>query len=179
MSPSQRRHRQPKTPDDDSPQTEIPVWDPNRSGIDYLVEQNRLSRVPTNQEHAQRLLSQAETNVLSARTIHGTGTNPAGAFTLCYDASRMALTAVLAAQGLRPMEGRGSHLVIEDALRPQFPQNKQTINRFTWLRETRHTVEYPDFDSPSVTDDDVTLALEYTDEIISLAHRFLLQHTRS
>jgi hypothetical protein len=63
--------------------------------------------------------------------------------------------------------------VIEDALRPQFPDHKRTINRYTWLRETRHAVEYPDFDTPSITSDDVELALQYTKEIINLVNQHL------
>ena len=45
-------------------------------------------------------------------------TDPEGAYTLLYDASRLALTAALAVQGLRPTT-RGGHVVVGDALRAQ------------------------------------------------------------
>src|SRR5215472_8542742 len=71
-----------------------------REVIDRLLAGGELQRVPASRDHADRLVRQARTHLASAAEI--SETDPAGGYTLVYDAARKALTAVLENQGLRP-----------------------------------------------------------------------------
>lgn len=65
--------------------------------------------MPPNRKHADRLIDGAERHLASAARL--VTEDPAGAFALTYDASRKALTAVLANQGPRPTTAGGHRVV--------------------------------------------------------------------
>ena len=75
-------------------------WDKGRDEIERMLSDGYLQRVPASREHADRLLAEAERHLASAGSL--AADDPQGAFALMYDASRKALTAILANQGLRP-----------------------------------------------------------------------------
>ncbi len=95
------------------------------------------------------------------------------AFIAAYDAARKSLSAILAAQGLRASGGTGGHLVLLDAVRPQFPDHRRELQRFDWLRTTRNQSQYPDFDTPPVTAQDVSSAIPAAEAIVELARAYL------
>jgi len=66
--------------------------------------------------------------------------DPDGAFTNAYDAARLAATALMTQQGLRPTI-TGGHRAIEEALVAQFGEG---FSRFKVLRRRRHELDYPD-----------------------------------
>jgi len=66
-------------------------------------------------------------------------TNPVGAFELTYDAARMALTALLANQGLRPMGSDGGHAVpLEVVLAQLDPPLGDDLREFDWMRRLQN-----------------------------------------
>jgi len=75
-------------------------WEQGRAEIDQLIHQGRLTRVAANRELAESHLTQARTHLAAAATLRDL--DPAGAFTLAYDAARLTLAALLVNQGLRP-----------------------------------------------------------------------------
>lgn len=99
-------------------------------------------------------------------------TDPEGAYALGYDASRNPRRGPGEPE-LR-VTSRGGHIAIYRAAEPQLdPPLGATPRPFDGMRCRRNSVEYPDFDGPTVTAPDVTEALEPAREIIGLAGRTL------
>ena len=149
-----------------------PHWEPNEGGIEYLVERGRLDRVTPRRQTAKHLLTEAHRHLASAATLASTA-DVSLAFVAAYDAARKALSAVLAVQGLRAKGGDGGHTVLLDAVRPQFPDDRQVLQRFDWMRTVRNNTEYPDFATPSASRDDVADARTAAQAIVDLATRFM------
>ena len=149
-------------------------WEPNQVGIDYLVGKGRIERVQPSKEAATRLLSQARLHLQSAQALSTTADLPM-AFVAAYDAARKSLAAILAVQGLRARGGDGGHLVLLDVVRPQFPDNRKELQLFDWLRTIRNDAQYPDFDTPSVTTQDVQDAIPAATDIFHIAESFVKQ----
>ena len=200
MAPSRRRHRQsggsadpPQPPTiepgvgsgaDDAvgqiePEPELINWTSNEQVIDYLVGTRRLERFDANPQFAERLIADARRHLALTESVVARGEHrddPAGAFSLCYDAARKSLAAILAAQGLRARGGDGGHAVLFDAVRGQFPDASDTLLRFDWLRQTRNDAQYPGPETPSVNEDDVNTALPAAAQIVDLAAQFVRDH---
>jgi hypothetical protein len=78
-------------------------------------------------------MNQARLDLSSARIL--IDTNPIGAFMLAYDATRKALTAILANQGLRPIASEGGHAVLLDVVLAQLdPPLGDDLREFDWMR---------------------------------------------
>lgn len=128
-------------------------WNQGRDVIDRMLAASQLQRVPASREHADRLIRQARRHLVSAEEI--CEDDPAGGYTLVYDAARKALTAVLENQGLRPTT-RGGHLAVFEATRVQLdPPMGQVLRPFDRMRRQRHDVEYPPTDAPQIGAEDV------------------------
>lgn len=128
----------------------ITRWERGRAEIDELIRQGRLTRVIANRE-----------------------LDPAGAFTLAYDAARLALAAVLVNQGLRP-RGEGAHAVLLDAAIAQLEPPRQTeIREFDWMRRLRNDTQYPNIDRPSASVDDVDQAVSAAWAIVDRAAQLI------
>ena len=98
-------------------------WNQGRATIDKLIADGELQRVPPSREHADQLLAQARKDLASAELLRDT--NPRRAYESLYDAARMALTAVLENQGLRPTTAAVTS-------RPSPPSQPNSIRR--WAR---------------------------------------------
>src|ERR1700761_3682381 len=81
-------------------------WNQGRAHVDRLIADGELQRVPASREHADQLLVQARKDLASAKLL--LETNPKRAYESVYDAARMALTAVLENEGLRPTSRGGT-----------------------------------------------------------------------
>lgn len=130
----------------------MPKWNKGSEVIERLLDARHLERVPADSDTVAALLATAERHVASAEST--ADTDPEGAFTLAYDATRKTATALLAHQGLRPTSS-GGHIVIVDAMSAQFPgvNGLKSIDR---LRRRRNQAEYPDPQNyDSVTTDEV------------------------
>lgn len=147
------------------------IWEQGREAVTDLLRKECLSEVTPNREHADWLLFQARRNLADAGRI--CETNPGGAYSLLYDAARMALVAVLENQGLRPTT-QGGHTAPYEAVRAQLDHIAgRTIRPFAGMRRTRNDAEYPDFRSPPVTSADAREGLAAATAICELAGQAL------
>jgi HEPN domain-containing protein len=139
-------------------------WNQGRVTIDKLIADGELQRVPPSREHADQLLAQARRDLASAGLL--LDSNPRRAYESLYDAARMALTAVLENQGLRPTS-RGGHIAPYAAVAAQFdPPLGAMLRPFDRMRRTRNRSEYPSFTTPEVTADNVTADLSAAQAIV-------------
>jgi hypothetical protein len=146
-------------------------WNQGRDTIDRMLGDSELQRVPASREHANRLILQARKHLISANEI--CTDDPAGGYTLVYDAARKALTAVLENQGLRPTT-HGGHLAVYEATRAQLePPMGQVLRPFDRIRRQRHDVEYPPTDAPQIDADDVREDAVKAIAIVDLSERLL------
>ena len=146
-------------------------WERGRAEIDHLIQQGRLTRVAANRDLAASHLAQADTHLTAAETLRDL--DPAGAFTLAYDAARLALAAVLVNQGLRP-RGEGAHAVLLEAAIVQLePPRQIEIREFDWMRRLRNDTQYPDIDRPSASVDDVDQVVPAAKAIVDRARQLI------
>ncbi len=147
-------------------------WTTGREKVTELLGRGELEHVEVNPEHAKALINRADKHLATAHMLVETG--PEGAYTLLYDASRLALTAALTVRGLRPTT-RGGHVVVGDALRAQRGPHDMVSKIFSRLRRTRYEVEYPDVDYEPVSSDEAEEALEDARYIVAQMKKFIPQ----
>ena len=147
-------------------------WERGRADIERLLADGELERVVPSAAVASRLIADAEAHV--ALASKGVEDDPAGALQLSYDAARKASAALLAIQGLRATT-RGGHIAVIDAVRAQFNDRggMEIFGRLHRLRRRRNTTEYPDLDSPTVTDGDATHTLATAREVLGAVNRLV------
>lgn len=127
--------------------------------------------MPPSREHADQLLAQARKDLASAELLRDT--NPKRAYESLYDAARMALTAVLENQGIRPTT-RGGHIAPFAAVAAQLdPPMGAALKPFDRMRRTRNRAEYPSFTTPEVTADNVTADLPSARSIVEMCEGVL------
>lgn len=115
-------------------------WERGAERVEELIARGELQRVAGGADSVMALLEMSSRHIEAAKK--GVEVDPAGAYTLAYDAARKASTAVLAHQGLRPTS-RGGHIVVVEAVEAQFPgvPGMKSLDR---LRRRRNQAEYPD-----------------------------------
>lgn len=146
-------------------------WNQGRAEIDQLIADGELQRVPPNREHADQLFEQARKDLASAEVL--VEANPKRAYESLYDAARMALTAVLENEGLRPTS-RGGHIASYAAVSAQLdPPMGQVLRPFDRMRRTRNRSEYPSFTTPEVTSDNVRADLPVAASIVKVCEGVL------
>jgi hypothetical protein len=146
-------------------------WNQGRATIDKLIADGELQRVPPSREHADQLLVQARKDLGSAELLRDS--NPKRAYESLYDAARMALTAVLENQGLRPTS-HGGHIAPYSAVAAQLDPPMGTVLRpFDRMRRTRHRAEYPSFATPEVTAANVIADLSAATSIVEICENVL------
>lgn len=143
----------------------ITRWDKGRTEVDELIKQARITRVAPNKELAESYLTQARKHLAAATVIREL--DPAGAFSLSYDAARQALAAVLVNQGLKP-RGLGAHAVLLDVVIAQLePPREREIREFDWMRRLRNDTQYPSGERASAAIDDVDQAIPAAHAVVS------------
>ena len=141
-------------------------WNQGRTEIDKLIADGELQRVPPNREHADQLLVQSRKDLASAELL--LDSNPKRAYESLYDAARMALTAILENEGLRPTS-RGGHIAPYSAVIAQLdPPMGAILRPFDRMRRTRNRSEYPSFTTPDVTPDNVRADLPVAGSIVEV-----------
>lgn len=142
-----------------------------RATVDKLIADGELQRVPPSREHADQLLGQARKDLASAEQL--CDANPKRGYESLYDAARMALTAVLENQGLRPTS-RGGHIAPYSAVAAQLdPPMGAVLRPFDRMRRTRNRSEYPSFTTPEVTADNVLADLSAATAIVEICENVL------
>jgi hypothetical protein len=147
-------------------------WERGRADIERLLDDGELERVTPSAGGAGRLVASAEAHIALAGK--GVDDDPAGALQLSYDAARKASAALLALQGLRATT-RGGPIAVIDAVRAQFNDRggMEVFGKLHRLRRRRNTTEYPDLDSPTVTDRDAAQALAIARETVDAVRRLI------
>ena len=148
-------------------------WNQGRTEIDKLIADGELQRVPPNREHADQLLVQSRKDLASAELL--LDSNPKRAYESLYDAARMALTAILENEGLRPTN-RGGHIAPYSAVIAQLdPPMGAILRPFDRMRRTRNRSEYPSFTTPDVTPDNVRADLPVAESIVEVCGSVLAE----
>lgn len=147
-------------------------WERGRAQIERLLGDGELERVPPSAAVASRLVANADAHM--ALASRGVEDDPEGALQLSYDAARKASAALLAFQGLRATT-RGGHIAVIDAVRAQFNDRggMEVFGRLHRLRRRRNATEYPDPDSPTVTEDDALHAWATAKEVVDAARQLI------
>jgi hypothetical protein len=148
-------------------------WEQGRDVVDDLLARGSFTRVTPNRELANTLIAQARAHLASGAAV--VDTDPAGAFTLVYDAARKALTAILVNQGLRA-GGDGAHAVLLDAVLAQLdPPLGTTFRPFAWMRPLRNHTQYPAPEHPVARAEDVEEAMPAARAMIDAAAKVIEQ----
>lgn len=139
------------------------------SAIDFLIDKERLESVSAEgrTRAADRLIQDASKRLRSARSL--LGSDSGSAFSLAYDAHRMAADSLLARQGLRATGGDGSHRTIEEAVSSQFDDQIPAFSKlsFEQFRQMRNASQYPEFESPELTDSDAQWAVDLAGDALA------------
>ena len=148
------------------------TWARGKAEVERLIRDGELEQVTPSREVADRLLADAAAHVGLA--TQGIDDDPSGALQLGYDAARKACAALLAVEGLRATT-RGGHIAVIDAVRAQFNDRggMQVFGKLHRLRRRRNTTEYPDLESPGITNDDASQAIETARQVIDAANRLI------
>lgn len=144
-------------------------WKRGESQVEALLAAGELQKLTGAAANGERLLEKATVTLTTARSA--VETDPDSAFVLAYDASRQALTALLAHQGLRPTT-KGGHYAVEQAVRAQFGPG---FRQFGALRRRRNELEYPERLGDDATRDEASEAVENAEAILAAAQGMLDQ----
>lgn len=115
-------------------------WATGESDILTMLGRGTLEQVAASPQNANRLLDEARRHLRSAAAL--ADDDPAGAYDMLYTAARKAMSAALAAQGLRATSA-GGHLAVHDALTSQLGRSGHVVRPFGRLRRTRNDADYP------------------------------------
>ncbi|MDQ8707268.1 HEPN domain-containing protein [Streptomyces sp. LHD-70] len=147
------------------------TWQQGRAAVDGLIQRREIEKVPASQEAAYAELEQARRHLRSARLL--ADSDPAGAYTLAYDAARKSLAAVLQNQGLRATS-RGGHIAVYEALLAQLdPPLGPLLRPYNRMRARRNEVEYSSSEAPSVDAGEVGEVCPKVEKIIELAEKVI------
>ena len=137
------------------------TWQQGRAVIDRLLQHGELEKVAPNPDFASASLDLCDKHIAAAQVV--LTTDPVGAVSLAYDASRKALAAMLLAQGLRPTR-RGGHIAVTDAASAQLDPPNRIGRQVDRIRRLRNDNEYPDVATPlastSEADDAIAVAID-------------------
>lgn len=147
-------------------------WEQGRAVVDSMIAEGSIQRVPASREHADRLLEMSDQKLMSAELVLRSG-DTASAVGIAYDAARLALTAVLANEGLRPRTEGGHRAVFEVAMAQLEPPLGQVIKPFDRMRRQRNDSQYPALDSSGVSADDVERDMDLVRSIVTAVRKIL------
>jgi HEPN domain-containing protein len=148
-------------------------WNKGRDVVEKMLSEGSLTRVQASRELADQCLETARKRMQIVPLI--SAQEPTGAFSLAYDAARLALTAVLLNEGLRP-RGEGAHVILLQAVLAQTePPRQEAFREFSWIRKLRNDTQYPDVDRPMASLEDLNQAIPAIQVIIERA-TVLVEH---
>jgi hypothetical protein len=146
----------------------VSSWKPGHDEISALIDRGHLERISGQAADGTYLITQAHQRLAGARAA--LSADSIGAFELAYDGTRLAATALLVQQGLRP-KSAGGHIAVIAAVRAQFGSR---FELFDAMRRIRNKLEYPV--SPNdltLSDNAVDSALDYAATTITAAEQLL------
>src|SRR4051812_786894 len=113
-------------------------WALGEAEVEAMIAAGDLQQLVGEAANGERLVAKAAITLETARSA--VDRDPDSAVVLAYDASRQAVTGLLAQQGLRATT-KGGHYAVELVVRAQFGQG---FRQFGPLRRRRNELEYPD-----------------------------------
>ncbi|HET9842120.1 MAG TPA: hypothetical protein VFQ01_08955 [Nocardioides sp.] len=144
-------------------------WKRGEAEVEALIAAGAIQKLTGEAANGERFQEKAATTLGTA--LSAVESDPDSAFVLAYDASRQALTGLLAHQGLRPTT-KGGHYAVEQAVRAQFGPG---FRQFGALRRRRNELEYPERPGEDATSDEAREAVSNADAIIAAAKDLLDQ----
>ncbi len=136
--------------------------------IDDLVRDGSFEAVAADSATAQRILDEARRHVAAARQI--ATLDPSGAYVLCYDAARKAVSAVLLAGGYRAMSVPGAHAATARAAF-SFGASEAEQNRLRQLDQMRRHRNRSEYGVRSFSAQETEGAIDLAEWIIEFAHQ--------
>lgn len=144
-------------------------WTKGEAEIESLVKAGELQHVTGGDANGRPRLDQARDRLKVAE--RAVDDDPGSAFTLAYDAARLACTGLLAQEGLRPTQ-RGGHVVVERSMRAQFGSAFQD---FGHLRRRRNEIEYPAYADELVDEREAREAVQQASKMLDNAKKLVDQ----
>ncbi|GAA2602159.1 hypothetical protein SMC26_07785 [Actinomadura fulvescens] len=144
-------------------------WARGEAVIERMIATGELQKVQGPAADGEPWLAKAQRTHASAVVLADTDRD--SAYVLAYDAARLAGTALLAHQGLRPTT-KGGHLVVDEALRAQFGE---VFRPFRGLRIRRNELEYPAFPGDGADEAEIEKALAGADQIVKAARKLIAE----
>lgn len=145
----------------------MPRWKRGETTIERLLATSNLDLIGRSASDGSAILEQSKRRLKIAEAA--LAIDPDGAFTNAYDAARLAATALLAQQGLRPTQ-IGGHRAVEEALQAQFSPG---FSKFSMLRRRRHELDYPDTSYSEASGHEARDAVNTADLFIETAAKLL------
>ena len=142
-------------------------WTAGAATIEQLLRDDRLERVQGARADGRSWLDRALRTLAAAQAVTEVSTD--NAFILAYDSARLACTALLIQQGLRPSTS-GGHYAVEAAVRAQFGT---ALRAFGPLRRRRHELEYPLYATELASRDEAAEAIQAASELIEAVTKIL------
>ncbi|MBC7277387.1 hypothetical protein [Nocardioides sp.] len=148
-------------------------WPQGDAEIDTMLEHGDLERVTPSAEHANLLMSHADGHLEAAEPL--IDVHPTSAFPLIYDATRKAMTAILAKQGVRPYARSelGAHKAVQQAIQAQLGRAAGVVRPFGPMRLRRHDTEYPSLDDVPLTSGETRQAFDDATSIVAAMKKLL------
>jgi hypothetical protein len=139
-------------------------------GVEALLAEGVLARVPPDLEEARRELTTAERHLRGAEAA--AAVDPTGAFALAYDAARKAVVAHMRASGLRVRSRFGAHYQTGRYARTALANRDidEHVDAFVDMREVRNDTEY---EGEIVTLSDAEEAMTHARAIVAAVERDL------
>lgn len=149
----------------------VNVWQVGRAEVEQALREGAVTKVAASRELAEGMLDQARGALASAEA--SVDISVESAFTLLYDAGRLAMAAVLVNQGLKT-RGEGAHATVIDLVLAQTePPKQEAFRAMRWMRPLRNDTQYPNPDRPRAARDDYDDAHEHVPEIIDRATKLV------
>jgi hypothetical protein len=138
-----------------------------------------LERVQANMAAAGERINDARRHVRSARRLADDDSTLAIA--ACHDAIRKAVTAHMAAAGLRPRGGEGAHRIVLDYARHQLSDvtTVEDLREADELRRDRALAEYGDFAAQQLSGDHVRGSAEVAERVVNAVAARLAEEARN
>lgn len=149
------------------------VWNEGRAAVETMIADGQVERIAASREQADQLVSESKLRLASARLVLESGDN-ATAGIVSYDAARLALSAILANEGLR-ITTRGGHYALFEAVSAQLGGSalSATLNPFNRMRRQRNDAEYRSVETPILTHEDVVADIRNAEKMIDAAERVI------
>ena len=145
--------------------------------VERRIASGRLERVTVDVVGAQSFLDGARAHVRVLALL--AEEDPDGGYALAYDAVRKALTAMLAAQGLRPTRAGGHVVVIEVARALLDPPHGELISSAEAMRRQRNLLEYTPAEHGGTMRSEVLDLIPIVEQLIDITSAFVADITDS